>query len=146
VCVCMYVCTLTHTDPHKPSPQNLAWASQGATPNVGPQGYLPYWPHLKFPEGLRIGQGPANKSCSSGWVCLIKFLLQGAHPNPEPTGSTLPNGGVCFENWAGTSKQKLLLGVGLNIKILFVGDSPQPKARRVLRSICTGLFHNEIVK
>jgi hypothetical protein len=63
-----------------------------------------------------------------------------------PAGSTLPNGGVCFENWAGASKQKLLLGVGLYINILFVGGSPQPKARRVLRSICTGLFHNEIVK
>ncbi len=50
------------------------------------------------------------------------------------------------KNWVEASKQKLLLGVGLYIKILFVGGSPQPKARRVLRSICTGLFHNEIVK
>ncbi len=40
-------------------------------------------------------------------------------------------------NWVGASKQKLLLGVGLYLKILFVGGSPQPKARRVLRSICT---------
>ena len=70
----------------------------------------------------------------------------GGHPNLGPAGSTLPNGGVCFENWAGAGKQKLLLGVGLYIKNLFVGGSPQPKARRVLRSICTGLFHNEIVK
>ncbi len=49
-------------------------------------------------------------------------------------------------NWAGASKQKLLPGVGWYIKILFVGSSPQPQARRVLRSICPGLFHNEIVK
>jgi hypothetical protein len=78
--------------------------SQGATQNVGPQGYLPYWPHLKFPEGLRIGRGPANKSCSSGWVCTVKFYLWGAHPNHGPAGSTPPNGGICNENRAGASK------------------------------------------
>ncbi len=118
--------------------------SQEATKNVSPQGYLPYWPHLKFPEGLRIGRGPANKSCSLGWVCIVKCYLQGAHSDPGPPGTTLPNGGVYFENWAGASKQKLLLGVGLCIKKLIVGGSPQPKACWVLTSICTGLFHNEI--
>jgi hypothetical protein len=145
--------------------------SQGATQIVGPQGYLPYWPHLKFPEGLRIGQGPANKSCSSGWVCpkffwggftqnwgpqgplhqvgvfaliigrglakksyssrwvcLVKFYLWGAHPNPGPAGSTPPNRGICVDNFARASKQKLLLGVGLLGKILFVGGSPWPRA------------------
>ena len=35
------------------------------------------------------------------------------------------------KNWAGASKQKLLLGVGLQCKILFVGGSPQPWAHRV---------------
>ncbi len=35
------------------------------------------------------------------------------------------------KNWVGASKQKLLLRVGLNIKILFVGGSPKPWARRV---------------
>ncbi len=34
--------------------------------------------------------------------------------------------------WAGASKQKLLLGVGLPCKILFVGGSPKPGARRVI--------------
>jgi|FrelakmetLWP11LW_1041352.scaffolds.fasta_scaffold01778_6 hypothetical protein len=29
-------------------------------------------------------------------------------------------GGICFENWAGASKQKLLLAVGLQSKILFL--------------------------
>ena len=33
-------------------------------------------------------------------------------------------------NWAGASKQKLLLGVGLYSKILFMGGSPKPGARR----------------
>jgi hypothetical protein len=51
----------------------------------------------------------------------------GAHTDPVPSGSTLPNGGVCFENWAGASKQKLLLGLGLCIKNLFVGAHPNPK-------------------
>ncbi len=36
---------------------------------------------------LRIGRGPANKSCSSGWVCLVKFYLWGAHLNTKPAGS-----------------------------------------------------------
>ncbi len=34
-------------------------------------------------------------------------------------------------NWAGASKQKLLLGMGLPSKILFVGGSPKPGALRV---------------
>jgi hypothetical protein len=42
-----------------------------------------------------------------------KILFADAHLNPEPTGSTLPNRGVCSENWVGASKQKLLLGVEL---------------------------------
>jgi hypothetical protein len=100
---------------------------------------------LKFPEGLIIGRGPANKSCSSGWVCIVKFYLRVAHLDPGPPGSTLPNGGVCCQNWAGASKQKLLLRVGLCLKNLFVGGSPQPKACWVLR-FCMGQFHNEIEK
>jgi hypothetical protein len=52
----------------------------------------------------------------------------GAHPNPGPAGSTPPNGGVCNENRAGASKQKLLLGVGLHGKIYFLGGSLQPGA------------------
>jgi hypothetical protein len=100
--------------------------SQGATPNVGPRGYLPYCPRLNVPERLRIGWGPENKSCSSGWVCLVKFYFLGAHPNLGPTGSNQPTGGVCFENWAGASKQKLLLRVGLPDKILFLGANPHP--------------------
>jgi hypothetical protein len=37
---------------------------------------------------LRIERRSANKSCSSGWVCLVKFYLWGAHSNPEPAGTT----------------------------------------------------------
>jgi hypothetical protein len=36
---------------------------------------------------MRIGRGPANKSCSSRWVCHVKFNLWGAHHNPKPAGS-----------------------------------------------------------
>ncbi len=47
-----------------------------------------------------------------------KILFVGAHLNPRPAGSTLPNGGVCFENWARASKQNLLLGaLGLPVKL-----------------------------
>ncbi len=77
------------------------------TQNVTPQGYPAQRPRLKFPEGLIIGPGPANKSC----------FLEGAHPNPGPAGSTPPNGVVCNENRVGASKQKLFLGVGLLGKI-----------------------------
>jgi hypothetical protein len=35
------------------------------------------------------------------------------------------------KNWAGASKQKLLLRVGMCIQILFVGGSPWPRACRV---------------
>ena len=57
---------------------------------------------------------------------LGKFDFWGAHPNPGPTGSTPPNGGVCNENRVGASKQKLLLGVGLLVKFNFGGGSLQP--------------------
>jgi hypothetical protein len=48
----------------------------------GPQGP----PHQKGVYGLRIGQGPANKSCSSGLFCLVKFYLWGLTPTPGPQG------------------------------------------------------------
>ncbi len=40
--------------------------SQGATQNIDPGGTPFSDPRLKNSEGLRIGKGPANKSCSSG--------------------------------------------------------------------------------
>jgi hypothetical protein len=140
--VCKYVCMSggLPLDPHKLSPQNLAWAphfiwarhrARGRPQMSAPRGTPhsdPVWNSLM---GKGLGEGPANKSCSSGWVCLIKFYLWGAHPNPGPAGSTLPNGGICFEISGKWSKQKLLLGVGLHSTILFVGGSPQPQARRV---------------
>ncbi len=49
---------------------------------------------------------------------------QGATPNGYPLLWPLPNGGVFFENWTGAKKQKLLLGVCLCVKIIFVGGSP----------------------
>jgi hypothetical protein len=91
---------------------------------MGRQGPL----HQMGVFAMRIVLGPANISCSLGWVCLVKFNLWGAHPNPRPAGSTPPNGGVCNENRVGASKQKLLLGVGLPGKFLFVGGSLQPGA------------------
>ncbi len=156
VCVCMYVCMSggLPPDPHNLSPQNLAWAphftlarhrARGWPKMSAPRGTShtdPVWNSLK---GYGLGGGQQTKVAPRGGF-NVKFYFRGAHPNLGLAGSTLPNGGVCFENRAGASKQKLLLGVGLCIQILFVGGSPKPKARKVLRSICTGLFHNEIVK
>jgi hypothetical protein len=118
----------------------------GGDPKCWPLGVPPIVTLSEKPWRVKNWVGASKQKLLLGVGLPCKILFVGAHPNLGPAGSTLPNGGVCFENWAGASKQKLLLGVGLNIKILFVVGSPQPKARRVLRSICTGLFHNEIVK
>ncbi len=98
--------------------------SGGSPQTWGPQGPL----HQMGVFALIILRGPATKSSSSGWVCPVKFYFRGAHPNPGPVGSTPPNRGICADNFAGASKQKLLLGVGFPSKFLFVGGSPQPRA------------------
>ena len=138
-------------DPHKPSPQNLAWAPhftrarhqargdpkcwtprlppivtpsekpwrvknwkgaskqklllgvglpdkiyfRGAHPNPGAAGSTP-------PKGvfaLRILRGPANKSCSSGWVCSVKFYLWGLTPTLGPQGPPFQEGVFAFEQF-----------------------------------------------
>ena len=50
----------------------------GLTPTPGLQGPL----HQIGVFALIILRGPANKSCSSGWVCLVKFYLWGGSPQP----------------------------------------------------------------
>jgi hypothetical protein len=75
---------------------------------------------------MRIGRGPANKSCSLGWVCLVKFNFWGAYSNQGSTGSTPPNKGISLNNWVWNSKQKLLLRVGLLGKFLFWGAHSNP--------------------
>jgi hypothetical protein len=61
--VCMYVCVYVRRPAAEPTQAITpkfgvgssfhpgSAPSQGATQNVGPRGYLPYWPHLKNPEG-----------------------------------------------------------------------------------------------
>ncbi len=70
--------------------------------------------------------GPANKSCFSGWVCLVNFYLWGALSNLGHAGSTPPKGGISLNNWVWDSKQKLFLGVGLHNKTLFWGAHLTP--------------------
>ncbi len=64
-------------------------------------------------------------------VCVCVRRPGGLPHNPGPAGSTPPSRGICVDNFAGASKQKLLLGVGLQRKILSVGGSPQLWAHRV---------------
>jgi hypothetical protein len=156
VCVCVCVCLCMYVRPAGPTQPIIPKFGMGFSfhPGLAPsQG----WPQMLAPRGTLIvtpsdipwriknWAGASKQKFLLGMGLYIKILFAGAHPDPGPPGSTIPNGGVCFDNWAGASKQKLLFGVGLCIKILFVGGSPQPKAHWVLRSICTGLFHNEIV-
>jgi hypothetical protein len=68
-----------------------------------------------------IGCGTPNKSCSSGWVCLVNLYLREAYSNPKPAGSTPPNGGNSLNKLAGASKQKLLLGRVCIAKLYFGG-------------------------
>jgi hypothetical protein len=59
----------------------------------------------------------------------------GGNPKCQPPGVppilTLSEIPWRVKKWVGASKQKLLLGVGLPCKILFVGGSPKPGACRV---------------
>ncbi len=74
-----------------------------------------------------------------------KALFWGAHLTPGPTGSTPPNGGISFENWAGASKQKLLLAVGLQRKFLFLRVHLTPGPTGFTHSkggICSSLFRS----
>jgi hypothetical protein len=72
-------------------------------------------------------------------------LFLGGHLTPGPTGSTPPNVGISFENWAGASKQKLLLAVGLQSKILFLRVHLTPGPTGFTHSqggICSSLFRS----
>jgi hypothetical protein len=66
----------------------------------------------------------------------------GGHLTPGPTGSTPPNGGISFENWAGASKQKLLLAVGLQSKILFLRVHLTSGPTHSKGGICSSLFRS----
>ena len=59
-------------------------------------------------------------------VCVCVRRPGGLPHNPGPAGSTPPSRGICVDNFAGASKQKLLLGVGLPGKFLFVGAHSNP--------------------
>jgi hypothetical protein len=68
----------------------------GLSPNQGPQGP----PHQMGVHTLRIGRGPANKSCSSGWVYLVEFYFGGHTSLLGPQGPPTPNGVIGFEQFS----------------------------------------------
>jgi hypothetical protein len=117
----------------------------GLTPPLGPQGP----PTQKGVITLRIGWGPANKSCSSQWVYQVDNYFWGSHHTPGPTGS-LQRGYLLLSNDPDIYKA-LLISPGLNDRLVswLTQDRAQGQpnffALGSLRSICTGLFHNEIV-
>ncbi len=143
VCVCMYVCPAacrwTHTSHHPEIWHGLLilpWlgTEPGGNPKCWPPGVPPtvtpsekpwrvnnWVGAIKQKLLLRVGLTGARRAHPTKWGCMLWELGGGQQTKVAPQGR--------FE-----------------YKILFVGGSPQPKARKVLRSICTGLFHNEIVK
>ncbi len=78
-----------------------------------------------------LGKGQQTKVAPWGRFTWENFICGGLTSTLGPHGSPHQMGGICFENWAMASKQKLLLGVGLPGKILFVGGWPQLWARTV---------------
>ncbi len=60
----------------------------GGSPKPGAcRVYPTKWGCMLSELGGGGGGGQQTKSCSSGWVCILKFYLWGAHPNPKPAGS-----------------------------------------------------------
>jgi hypothetical protein len=86
------------------------------------QTYTTY--HHKIWRGLLISPGLSTEPGGDP-----KCWLPGVPPTVTPSENPCR-----VSNWVGASKQKLLLGVGLLCKILFVGSSPKPGARRVHRT------------
>jgi len=141
-------------DPHKPSPRNLAWAPHftrarhraRGRPQMLTPGVPPTVTPSEKPWRVKNWVGASKQKLLLGVGLPCKILFVGGSPKPGACRVHSTNGGCLLWELGRASKQKLLLGVGLYIKMLFVGGSPQPKALRVLRSIYTGLFHDEIVK
>jgi hypothetical protein len=73
-----------------------------------------------FVEFKRVIAGSQQTKVAPRVGLHSKALFWGGHLTLGPTGPTPPNGGISFENWAGASKQKLLLAVGLQSKIFFL--------------------------
>jgi hypothetical protein len=85
------------------------------------------------------------------YIPALQFILYsltikpkdlGGHLTPGPTGSTPPNGGFSFENWAGASKQNKLLAVGLQTKILFLRVHLTSGPTHSKGGICSSLFRS----
>ncbi len=155
VCVGVYVCPAacrrTYTTNHPGIWHGLLISSwlgtePGGDPKCWPLGVPPIVTPSEKLWRVKNWVGASKQKLLLGVGFPWKFLFVGGSPKPGARRVHPTKWGCMLWELGGGQQQKLLLGVGLDKKILFVGGSPQPKARRVLRSICTGLFHNEIVK
>jgi hypothetical protein len=160
MCVCVYVCMYVcmsgglPPDPHKPSPQNLAWAPHftwarhrvRGRPQMLTPGGTPYsdsiWKTLKVKNWV----GASKQKLLLGVGLPSKILFVGGSPKTGACRVHPSKWGCMLWELGGGQQTKVAPGGGFVYKIFILGGSPQPKARRVLRLICTGLFHNEIVK
>ncbi len=149
MCVCVYVCMCVcmsgglPPDLHNLSPRNLAWAPHFTLAQHRARGQpkmlTPGVPAIVTPSEkpwrVKNWVGASKQKLLLGVGLYSKILFTGGSPKPRARRVHPTKWGCMLWELGGASKQKLLLGVGLCIKILFVGA----------QTICTGLFHNEIV-
>jgi hypothetical protein len=156
VCVCVYVCQVawrrTYTTNHPEIWHGLLiWprlgTEPGGDPKCWPPGVPPIVPPSEKPWRVNNWAGASKQKLLLGVGLPCKILFVGNSHKPGARRVHHPTKWGCMLWELGRDQQtKVAPRGGFVYKNLFVGVSPQPKACRVLRSICTGLYHDEIVK
>jgi hypothetical protein len=151
VCVCPAACRRTHTSHHPEIWRGLLISpglstEPGGDPKCWPLGVPPIVTPSEKPRRVKNWVGASKQELLLGVGLPCKILFVGGSPKPGDR-RVHPTKWGCMLFWIGQGPANKSCSSGcVCTKKNFVGGSPQPKARRVLRSICTGLFHNEIVK
>jgi hypothetical protein len=151
VCVCPAACRRTHTSHHPEIWRGLLilpWlgTEPGGDPKCLPPGVPLIVTLSEKPWRVKNWVGASKQKLLLGVGLSCKILFVGGSPKPGARRVHPTKWGCMLWELGGGQQTKVAPRGGLYIKKLFLGGSPQPKACRVLRSICTGLFHNEIVK